>query len=211
MRQQKSGRQREVDEIVKLHRAIQVAFLMMGKLEDKMDYIYPDEYIDKPRKDIKEYRKYLKSRYKQDINAFCAQNFINVKWTDLSRIYEPLYERGCLWRVPLIDFNRFFGEARNNVIKDVPLHATLVLSPLGLQVQYPEMHFIDDLTISFNSLYALEKESNSNASSWKKAKKEIKQNTSKGSFGEPSFYKRMCLLSCFNLIESYINGLSWGY
>jgi len=74
------------------------------------------------------------------------------------------------------------------------------------------MHLIKDLAVAFNDLLSVDSEIKKyEGTSWKIAKTP----TTRRKIGEllrrAAFNRRMCLLSCFNLIEAYINGLSWAY
>ena len=53
MSQIKFGRDREVAEMVKYERPAQVGRLLLGELNEEMDHIFLDSYVEKPRKQFK--------------------------------------------------------------------------------------------------------------------------------------------------------------
>jgi hypothetical protein len=207
-----SGREREVNEIVTLQRAAEVGRLMLGELRRPMKWIYYDEYHTKPRREIRALKAALRGHLRGEIAKFCQNNFGNVKPADLARLYEPLYARGSMWRLPLIEFAAQLGQPREGVLRGAPLHSTVVLSPWGLQTEDPEMHLVKDLAVAFNSIVAIEDELGEYKNTpWHKAKEEKTKDKIADLQRHAAFHRRMCVLSCFNLAEAYINGLAWEY
>lgn len=210
-RTEESGRLREAKEIAKFQRASEVGRLMQGKLRNPMVWISYDQYINIPRKELRERREGIRVYLRSEIEKFCSRNFDKVKPINLAKLYEPLYEHGSFWRLPLIEFNQLLGQPKKGVLKGAPLHSTVSLSYMwGLQTEYPEMHLVKDLAYSFNSaVEAEEKLKDYGEMSQDKVKllqKEIANLVRSG-----TYHRRMCVLSCFNLLEAYINGLAWAY
>jgi len=204
-----TGRAREAREIEKFQRAAEVGRLMLGELRSPMEWICYDQYIDKPRREIKEQRNVVRAYLRDELEKFCRSNFKGVKPKDLANLYEPLYARGSSWRLSFIEFAELLGQPREGVLRGAPLHATVCLSYLwGLQTEYPEMHLSRDLAYSFNRAteaeIELEKYAEMPKSIAKTKKPEIAQLERSG-----VFHRRMCVLSCFNLVEAYVNGLAW--
>jgi hypothetical protein len=206
-----SGREREAKEIARYQRAAEVGRLMLGDLRHPMKWIFYKEYLDKPRRELRERREAIRSYLRGEVDKFCKTNFENVKPEDLAGLYEPLYARGSSWRLPLTEFVQLLGHPREGVLKGAPLHSTVCLSYLwGLQTEFPEMHLIKDLAYSFNRAVEAERKfkeyDEMPRSTAKTKKKEIAELVRSG-----IFHRRMCVLSCFNLVEAYINGLAWAY
>lgn len=206
-----SGREREAREIVRYLRAAEVGRLMLGELQGPMKWIFYDQYLDKPRKELQAQRKAIRIYLRGEVEKFCRSNFNSVKPEDLASLYEPLYAQGSSWRLPLTEFVQLLGQPRKGVLKGAPLHSTVCLSYLwGLQTEYPEMHLIRDVAYSFNRAVEAERgfrEYNQIPGSTAKAKKgEIAKLERSG-----AYHRRMCVLSCFNLVEAYINSLAWSY
>lgn len=208
----KTGREREVGEIVKYERAAQVGRLLLGELNGPLEPIFPDQFFNRHRSELQARRSSIRSYLRGEVAKFCQQNFENIKPEDLARLYDPLFEHGSSWRLPLLKFVQEFGQPKERVLRGAPLHSTIVLSPWGLQTEYPEMHLTKDLAISFNTVIEIENELHQyKMTSWSK----IKENETREKIADLqrccAFHRRMCVLSCFNLSEAYINGLAWGY
>jgi len=206
-----SGREREAREITRYQRAAVVGRLMLGELRGPMEWISYDQYLDKPRRELRERREVIRTYLRGEVERFCKANFEKVKPGDLAGLYEPLYARGSSWRLPLTEFVQLLGHPREGVLKGAPLHSTVCLSYLwGLQTEYPEMHLVKDLAYSFNRAVEAEKKlkkyDEMPKSTAKTKKEEIAELVKSG-----TFHRRMCVLSCFNLVEAYINGLAWAY
>ena len=206
-----SGRQRDVDEIVMYERAAEVGRLLLGDLKGPMQWIYYDQYLGKPRKELQARKHSIRAYLGTEIGKFCRRNFEDVKPGDLARLYEPLYARGSVWRLPLSEFIEELGVPKEGVLRGAPLHATVSISYLwGLQTEYPEMHLVRDLALSLNAVIAAERELEE-YERISKSEAKLKQKELAALQGHGAFNKRMCILSCFNLVEAYVNGLAWEY
>ena len=74
------------------------------------------------------------------------------------------------------------------------------------------MHLVRDLAIAFNSAVSLDAEIRQHqGTSWAKAKQDETRKRIADLQNRASFHRRMCLLSCFNLIEAYIKGVAWDF
>jgi hypothetical protein len=129
MPQLKFRRESEVAEIVKFERAAQVGQLLLGQLDGPMRPIFHDQYINNPRRELKAKINSIRNYLRGEVAKFCRTNFKDLNPEDLARLYEPLYEHGSTWRLPLIEFIKNFGEPRDGVLKGAPLHSTIALSP----------------------------------------------------------------------------------
>jgi hypothetical protein len=206
------GRVDEVEEIVKYARAAEVGRLLLGELNRPIKLIISEQYLDKPRRELKQIRESVRTDLRGEISKFCRQNFENLELKDLIRLYVPLLAHDSLWRLPLTEFIQQFGRPKEGVLKGAPLHSTIVLSPWGLQTEYPEMHLIKDLAVAFNAVIAIENELDQHKRTpWSKVKNDETRERIADLQRRGAFHRRMCLLSCFNLAEAYINGLAWGY
>ena len=207
-----SGREREANEIVTLLRAAEVGRLMLGELDGPMKWIYYDQYLDKPRREIQAEKVYLRDHLRSEIAKFCRKNFQGVKPIDLAHLYEPLYARGSVWRLPFVEFADLLGQPRGGILRGAPLHSTISLSPWGLQTEYPEMHLVKDVALAFQAIVEIEHELGEYQNTpWHKAKKEKTKRHVADLQRRAAFHRRMCVLSCFNLTEAYINGLAWEF
>jgi len=152
-----SGREREAYEIVLYERAAQVGRLLLGELNGPMESIFLEQYLDKPRRELKARRESIRAYLRGEVAKFCRNNFEDMKPEDLAKLYEPLLEHESNWYLPLVDFIRAFGKFRVDVLKGTPLHATVHIFPWGLRFDFPEHHLMRDLAISFNEAVEIEK------------------------------------------------------
>ena len=128
----KRGRDHEIEEIVTYERAVEVARLLLGKLDGQMKSIFPEDYKELPRRQLKSGKHSVRDDRRKEIERFCKNNFQSLRFEKLARLYEPLYKHGSYWRLPLTDLVNLLGVPRDGVLRGAPLHATVSLSPLGI-------------------------------------------------------------------------------
>lgn len=208
-----TGREREAAEIVRFKRAAAVGRLLLGELDGPMDPIFIEQYADRPRKDLKAEREAIRAALRGEIAKFCRDNFQDIRPEDLARLYEPLYQRGSSWYLPMIDFTRDFGSFKPGVLKGAPLHSTIHISPWGLQTEFPEHHLMRDLAVTFNQTVEIGEGqlASYHSRTWSQVKEKQSRDVLADLIRRREASQRACLLSCFNLIEAYINGLAWDY
>ncbi|SEM77792.1 hypothetical protein SAMN04489760_14616 [Syntrophus gentianae] len=206
------GREAEIDEIVKMRRAAEVGRLLLGELNGPLAPIFADGYSGKTRAEIKAERASIRQYLRAEVTKFCQRNFSDLRPNDLAKLYEPLYQHKSVYRLALSEFVAQFGRPKKFVLRGAPEHSTICLSPWGLQTEYPEMHLSKDVAISYNEVVtivnSLKEYKNT---SWRKAKTSDVRNTVADLHRREAFFRRMCLLSCFNLVEAYINGIAWEF
>jgi hypothetical protein len=114
--------------------------------------------------------------------------------------------------MPLKEFASLIGQPQEGVLRGAPRHSTIMISPWGLQTEYPEMHLVRDMAVAFNSAVSIEAEIMQHEGiPWAKAKQHETRKHIADLRTRALFHRRMCLLSCFNLIEAYINGVAWDF
>jgi len=208
----KTGRDREVSEIVNHERAVEVANLLMGKLNRRMRRISPDDYRSLPRRNLRAGKVSLRDGRAQELEGFCERNFGTTCVWRLADLYERIYEHESQLRLPLKEFAGLIGQPQQGVLRGAPRHATVVISPWGLQTEYPEMHLVRDVAVAFNSAVTLDAEIEQHRGTpWPKAKQDEVRKHLADLLRQAAFHRRMCVLSCFNLIEAYVNGVAWDY
>jgi hypothetical protein len=206
------GRTREASEIVRLRRAAAVGRLMLGELHAPLEKIEQEHYVTKPRRELKAEVAALRSSLRGELRRFCQQNFVNASPEKLGDLYEDILAHNSQYRLPLHEFVNRVGQPRSNVLKGAPAHATVCLSPWGLQTEFPEMHLARDLALSYNDALDAEDVRDSHGTvSWRKAKEEEFRRPLAAALSRGKFAMRMCLLSCFNLTEAFINGIAWEF
>jgi hypothetical protein len=169
--------------------------------------------LDRPRKELVSQRDSLRVFLRGEISKFCRSNFENVVAEDLVKLYDILLEHRSVWFFPLTEFQREFGKFKAGVLKGAPLHSTVRISPWKLQTEYPEHDLVRDLAVSLNEATDIEKHRLApyRTKSWRQIKEQRTKAEIADLIRRRDVSQRTCVLSCFNLIEAYINGLSWGY
>lgn len=206
------GRAREAAEIVRLRRAAAVGQLMLGELDGPLKDIRIERYLAKPRRELKAEVAALRSSLRSELRKFCHENFVDVNPEQLGDLYEDIIAHNSQYRLPLHEFVDRIGQPQPKVLNGAPSHATIQLSPWGLQTEYPEMHLARDLAISYNDALAAEKERGSHSHiSWLKVKETEVRRSLAAALNRGKYSMRMCLLSCFNLAEAFINGIAWEF
>jgi hypothetical protein len=82
-----------------------------------------------------------------------------------------------------------------------------------LQTEFPEHHLIRDLAVSLNEAIDVEEHRLTpyRTKSWQQQKEQRTRPEIADLIRRRNANLRACVLSCFNLIEAYINGLAWDY
>lgn len=207
------GRDRDIAEIIRILRTAQVARVFLGEANGHISPIFPEMVSDWPRKKILGERERIRGYLRGEVNRFCKTNFPNLNPTHLELLYEPLFRNGDL-RMPLTGFKKFVGGViKHDLFRGAPLHSTVVLSLCwGIRTEFPEHHLIRDLATSYNEM----KEQDNRLSGRQKLScEELKIIPTTLDIADASrrvsAMRRLCILSCFNLIEAYINGLGWEF
>ena len=129
------------------------------------------------------------------------------------KLYDLLVARHSEWFLPLRDFERDFGRFKPGVLKGAPLHSTVHISPWGLQTEFPEQGLLKDLAVSLNEAIEIEERRLTpyRTKSWGEKKQQKTKAEIADLIRRRDAHQRTCVLSCFNLIEAYINGLAWDF
>jgi hypothetical protein len=209
----RSGRQREALEIVRYKKAALVGRLLLGELDGPMESISIEEFLGKPRKELISERDALRGSLRGEIARFCKRNFESMEPEDLAKLYDVVFEHRSEWFVPLTEFEQEFGRLKPGVLKSAPPHSTVRISPWGLQTEFPEHHLIRDLAISLNEAIQIEEHSLTpyRTKTWQQQKEQSTRPEIADLIRRRNANLRACVLSCFNLVEAYIDGLAWDY
>lgn len=206
------GRDREAAEVVHLRRAAEVGRLMLGELNEPLRPIQQADYVAKTRRELKAEVTAVRAALGNELQKFCRQNFVNVEPEDLAALYDDILTHQSEYRLPLQDFISRVGKFHPGVLKGAPAHATVHLSLWGLQTEFPEMHLARDLVVAYNdALDAQRKAQAYEGVSWRHAKDEMVRGQLAAVLRRAKYSMRMCLLSCFNLTEAFINGIAWEF
>lgn len=208
----KTARDREVAEIVSHDRAVEVANLLLGKLNRPMRPILPEIYHSKTRRELQSGVASLRDGKTEQLASWCETNFGTRNVRRLARLYQHLYDHNSQLRLPLKEFAELIGQPQEGVLRGSPRHSTIAISPWGLQTEYPELHLVRDVAVAFNSAMTLDTEiTQLGGTTWSKAKEDETRIHIADINTRAAFFRRVCVLSCFNLIEAYINGIAWDF
>lgn len=209
----KSGRQREAAEIVHYKKAAAVGRLLLGELDGPMDAIAIEQYLKKTRRELVSERDGARASLRGEIAKFCKNNFENVDAEDLVKLYDLLNEHRSEWFLPLTEFERRIGKFKVGVLKGAPLHSTIHISPWGLRTEFPEQHLVKDMALAFNDAVEIEEHRLTpyRTKSWRERKQQETRSEIAELIRRREASLRTCVLSCFNLIEAFINGVAWDY
>ncbi len=99
------------------------------------------------------------------------------------------------------------------MLKGAPLHSTIHISPWGLRTEYPEQHLFKDMAVSLNEAIEIEEHSLTpyRTKSWHDRKQWQTRSEIAELIRNRETSLRTCVLSCFNLIEAFVNGIAWDY
>ncbi len=206
-----SGREKEVKLIRQANRASATARLMLGKFDDWHEFLKADtiDLDSLPRRNLKSGSKDVKRRLSREIEGFCSRNFQSMDERKLAQLYEAIKAHRGL-ELPLSEFENHFSPLHLKVLKGRPKHLTVCISLWGLQFKFPEEEMAKDLIEALNMAVTvkigLEDYKNKHHSENRENRTQIGTLTR-----QKSFAARSAVISCFNLIEAYLNGLAWDY
>lgn len=206
-----NGRSREVVRIREANRAAAVGKLLLGQLKNWQEFLEIDaiDLESMPRRRLKSGHHDVQKRLSKEIDAFCSRNFGDMTAKKLSMLYEQIKSHRGL-EMPLQDFEEQFSTIKPQALRGHPKHATLVLSLWGMQFKYPEHYFAEDIQESLTRARHLSEQLKTYSDLPHTRAKQERDEIALAIRGR-EFSVRACLLSCFNLIEAYLNGLAWEF
>jgi len=188
-----------------------VGRLILGQLGTWEEFLRVDleDLESLPRRNIKAGAADVRKRLSKEVKSFCSRNFVGMGEANLSDLYEEVKAHRGL-EMPLPDFQVKFAKVKDAVLKGQPRHSTVVISLWGLQFKYPESLLAKDVLESLGLI----REANSKLTPHDKQPHSwVKSNKAKIAqlIRRRESASRMCLLSCFNLVEAFLNGLAWDF
>lgn len=202
-----SGREREALELELLEKARRVGILMK---REQFDWdIVPawDSFAQMPRRELKAQVKQLRSIIRQ----FCKSFFPGATPESLAWLYDQVLQNSGSYSLSRLEFEEKVGRLSRRVAPDIPLHAAVMVSAtFGLQFQFPEDHMCKDWAVAYNRFLEFDEV-------WSKLQdvrgRDITVRKHLEIIGAISrvrdFYARATILTGFNLVETFINGLAW--
>ncbi len=205
------SRDKEVALIRQANRASAVGRLLLGEFDDWAEFLRAetDELESLPRRMLKAGKVDVRKRLSKEIRSFCSKNFVGMDEPKLSALYEDIKAHRGL-EMPLPEFEARYAKVKGVVLKGQPRHCTIGISLWGLQFKYPEYmlahDIVDALSLVRQAKEVLDKHMDQSHRSVRARRAEISSAIRSSLFGS-----RMCVLSCFNLVEAYSNGLAWDF
>jgi len=153
------SRIKEARAIAEFEKAVEVAQLMLGKLDGPMRRFSERDHEHLPRRQLKSGKYPIRGQEGEEARSFYRNNFMGPGLEALATLYDRLVENDSQLRLPLTELIALVGRPKAGVLKDAPLHSTVDINLWGLQFEYPEMHLAKDLCVACNDL--LDAEANS--------------------------------------------------
>lgn len=182
---------------------------MLGELTTWQEFLDADvlDLEGMPRRNLKSGKHDIQSRLSDEIKGFCDKNFVAMTEAKMEDLYNAIKNSRSL-EIPLHDFQNQYSKIRPHVLKDIPGYSTVVISLWGIQFRNPE-HFISDdikqsLALAFEAKDELNKLENVSHKELHKRRGKISALTQKEGLAN-----RFTIISCYNLLEAYLNGLAW--
>ncbi|WP_299949690.1 hypothetical protein [Hyphomonas sp. BRH_c22] len=206
-----SGREKEVALIRRANKAAAVGRLMLGELLDWADYIsvVAEDLDSLPRRHLKSGKIDVRNRLGPEIENFCRNNFLRYDDRVLERLYDDVLNTLGL-ELPLAEFQERYAEFKPKVLRGHPLHATVCISLWGLQFKFPEDFFSKDIIESLNALSECDKLLKPYQSS-NHRRATLERDQIAPIIRKREYVARAGILACFNLLESFLNGLAWEF
>lgn len=206
-----TGREKEARDLKRSNQAAAVARLMLKDIRSWEEFLEPSmiDYANLPRRQLKSGTYDIKKRLRKEIKSFCDKNFQGVTDSKLSKLYEDIKAYRGL-EIPLKDFELKYGKVNPAVIKGNPAHLTVHISLWGLQFLFPEDILTKDIIVALDILHKSEAELGKFR---EKSHQQLSasQDQIKEAIRQKEFAQRAIILSSFNLIEAFLNGIAWDY
>lgn len=146
-------------------------------------------------------------RYRElstEIQKFIAQNFSRCDYRDLARLCDAI-ESGTGLYVRLDEFERAFFPLAEPLKTRYPFYAHVSISVWGLQFEYPELHFLQDLDAGLDDLTETRLRLGDlgvTDADMKRKRSDIAPLLSKG-----KFISHSVISASFSLVEAFLSGL----
>jgi len=203
------GRARDAREVALHRKAQQIGLMLLAQHPSPLTPVMEAEIAELPRSELRRQRENLR-RVREEVRRFCRMNFPNATVERLARLHDEVLGHGSTLRVPMSEFIRRLGPAGAKVLRGAPAHATANISPLGLQFDFPEMHHVRDLASAFAEVIESQRWYEERQE-WSLALTKSRDPEARRRITRYRFALRMTMLVCFNLVESYVNGLSFEF
>ena len=112
--------------------------------------------------------------------------------------------------LPLVEFESHYARVRQEVLEGSPMHSTVSISLWGLQLKFPEDHLAKDIAEAVRIARSVQTQLRAYESQPHSQMRESRDDI-QPLLRQKFFAARSALISCFNLVEAYLNGLAWEF
>ncbi len=141
---------------------------------------------------------------RSETTKFMDSNFNNCSFDEMARLGDCSLQGQGVY-LPLDQFEREFFLISEPVKRVVPTYAHVSISTFGLQFEFPEIHFLNDIQSCIDNI-----ESNEGAIQKLKSEKTLKlglRDTAHSVVAHRRFLCRSLVSASFSLVEAYLSGL----
>lgn len=139
-----------------------------------------------------------------ETKKFISQNFIHCDYSDLARLCDAI-ETGIGLNLRLDEFEKAFFRLAEPVKRRFPFYAHVSISVWGLQFEYPEHHFLQDLDAGLDDLE--ETRLRLAALGVTDANMKSKRDDIMPLISREKFISRSIISASFSLVEAFLSGL----
>lgn len=190
-------------------KALVVARLMMGDIDSWEHYLSEIETTSRiqNRRTARSVMSQISFSYKktsQNVLKFIEENFVGIGLEELAQLSESILP-GVGLSLRLSEFEATHFGLAPSVKRRFPAHSHLRISLWGMQFEFPEMHFLNDIeagSIELNQVSALLKPSAAVVGNPKSQQIEVAHLVSR-----QKLLCRALVSASFSLLEAYLSGL----
>jgi len=211
-----TGRQREARVVARANRVHAVIRLCSGKVDDWDTFLRDTEEAELLRLGRDRLRRLAESekrRARRLVVGFSRFFFDGATEGVFEALFDEIRSGIPLGlRMPVSEFERRFAPLRREVSKgrdqERPFHATISITLLGLNYEYPEWHFANDIEIAITEARELNRTLAPFSGEFDPALKR-KWIEARAVAQRQVAVLRWCVIACSSLIEAYFGGLAW--
>lgn len=211
-----TGRQQEARTVARANRVEAVIRLCSGKVDDWETFLRdtdPAEVLGLDRTRLRRQAGAAKQRVSKLVVGFSRFFFVGATEGVFHALFDEIKAGIPLGlHMPMHDFEARFAPVRRESSKgrdqERPFHATISITLLGLQYEYPEWHFANDVAMAMAEARELNQTLAPFSGTFDpklKAKWIEVQPLAK----REAAVLRWCIVGCSSLVEAYLGALAW--
>jgi hypothetical protein len=190
-------------------KALVVSRLLMGEINDWKKFAQERDMAGKiaNRHAARSVSAQIGRKYRDlsvETKKFIETNFVSCDYGDLARLCDNV-EAGAGLYLRLNEFEKLYFRLADNVREKVPSYAHVSISTYGLQFEFPEHHFIEDLNAALEDLQ--ETRNRRDGLDVTNANIKSKREELARLVGREKFLSRSMVSASFSLVEAFLSGL----